>query len=163
MGVVKIVVLVQVKHDVIKTCFRNLHLRSAFANLKFALEDSGSGVVLIDAGSCFGSELCQSSAVKGLLTGVNPNQGEILAALQNDIFLEHTVTSSLAVSLVDTVCHNQQRINFVKASSFAEDVNTVLDQIIYIDGFVGLFAGCHSKSGYDSANCIKDSFHFNDN
>ena len=147
----------------IKTCFRNLHLGSAFANLKFALEDSGSGVVLIDAGSCFGSELCQIGAVKSLLASVNPNQREIFATLQNDIVLKHTVANSLAVCLVDTVCHKQQGINFVKTGCFAENVYAVFNQIIYINGFVGLFASCHSKSGYDSANCIKDSFHFNDN
>ena len=151
----------------IETGFLHLHLGCGLADLKFAYEPAVGRVVCVVALDCFGLEGLEVCAVSGLLSTVDISQGELLAAFEYDVLLEHAVADLLALDakvvtapFVDTLGHGENAGDLGLAGGFTDYVEAVLGDVI--EGFGLLFfrvAGCNGDSHCSYAEKPKEFFH----
>ena len=104
----KILCLVKVKNDVIKTCLVHTHCGSLRAFYKLAFSDHDVRIVCIGClvFSCLKVNILKVCAVTERHTSLIKGKIEILSLLKDDIFLVHTVTSCLC-HLVESGCHHE--------------------------------------------------------
>ena len=132
LSVVKFAILVEVENDVIEGLLCSLHLRSVVAFHKSSLKNGSCRVAVIDTGKFCRGELCELSTVLDGPVASLPSEGELLVCIENDVLLEHTVTSGLIVGLVCSGGHCISSLELVAK----HHIDAVLNDIVDIVGLV---------------------------